>query len=170
MSIVQCVVLTDDFYLYTGIVSSLTEFICYQMSLSDDGSKVNYGANPFILVDSRIFFSRCWSGFDALIEKYPCSDILLLPHRYGNNFIIDEIIYPPLSQVSDSSSFKMAVLGFIEERQKSNRRKMKELTPLEIQTLMFFSSGYTVSKIFDNFKWQKKEYTRTELTHQKNWV
>jgi len=104
---------------------------------------------------AEFFFNRCWSAFDALIEKHPFSYILLLPHRYGNNFITDEIIFPPLNQVSDSFSFKMAVLDFIEATQNPTRGKMKKLTPLEMKIILFFSSGGTVSTIFNNLNWPK---------------
>lgn len=152
------IVLTDDHYLYSGIELSVTNFKCYHVTLSGKDSIISLRGKPLILVDSRIVFSRLWSRFDEIIVNHPHSDILLLPHRYGNNFINDEIIFPQLKNASHSESFRMAIYSFLKKPPPS--RVMKQFTHTQKKLSPYFSSGKSVAVISNIFKWPRaRSYT-----------
>lgn len=138
-----CVVLTDNYYLYYGIASSLTEYICINFSLSrHDAIKVEC-LNPLVLIDSNIFFCRTWGNFTALFELYPQGRFVWLPYGPKERFLRDDALSIRCCDLCDIRAFRNAI-----ERCSSGNTiplaQKKILSRIEERFLACFLTGMTI--------------------------
>ncbi|EBP9469658.1 TPA: transcriptional regulator [Salmonella enterica subsp. enterica serovar Saintpaul str. CFSAN004155] len=147
---VLLIVLTEDCWLYTGLVALLPEMACLQAIFCAQclPREVRYARRVIIAVDSRIMFRGEWTAFNSLKILRPDATIVwLIRKETGRLFPTGSRSGRIVHQQQDIVSLRLALRSAVLQRAESRRVVGTGLTPTERRLLPFFLSGRNVPEL-----------------------
>lgn len=144
------IVLTENSWLYAGIVALLPEMVCLQTGFSAHRlpREVRYARRVIIAVDSRILFRGEWSVFNALRARRPdATAVWLTREESGRVFPAGSRGVRIVPQQQDIVSLRLALRRarhWEELRRGEERVTGNGLTLTERRLLPLFLSGVSV--------------------------
>lgn len=147
---VLLIVLTEDCWLYTGLVALLPEMACLQAVFCAQclPREVRYAQRVIIAVDSRIMFRGEWTTFNSLKTLRPDSTIVwLMRKETGCLFPTGSRGECIVHQQQDIASLRLALRSAFLQRAESRRVVGTVLTPTERRLLPLFLSGRNVPEL-----------------------
>lgn len=142
-----CIILTDNLYLYLGIAASLPTLKCKHASFSGNMSANFNSKEPIILIDSMIFFSRVWTNFTALFEKFPQGKFSWIPNGHRERFLLDTVFLIKRCDIADPISFSRAVDKHLKNKCVEKHVKNYSLSSVEKRLFQCFFMGMSVHNI-----------------------
>lgn len=147
---VLLIVLTENRWLYAGIVALLPEMVCLQTGFSAHrlSREVRYARRVIIAVDSRILFRGEWSSLTALkARRSDATVVWLTREETGRVFPLESRGERIVHQQQDIVSLRLALrrtLQWEEPRRGEERVAGNDLTLTERSLLPLFLSGASV--------------------------
>lgn len=153
------VVLTENTWLYAGIVALLPEVCCHRM---DFGARLlplksGGGRQVFIAVDSQIFFRGEWGAFNRLKDWQPDASVVWLT-RKETGLVLPQDNFKGrillLAQQTDIISFSCRLREILQcsESQYGDSSEQSipvpvRLTPIEQRLLSYFLTGRSIPEL-----------------------